>query len=65
MQQCFGVLTEFNSMSDEDIKTAIERIVGIYSKNLSFKFYSEFCPFICWYKEQSKKYSRKESTGIA
>jgi len=25
----------------------------------------EFCQFICWYKEQSQKYSRNESTGIA
>jgi len=32
---------------------------------ISFEFYSGFCQFIGWYKEQSKKYSRKESTGIA
>ena len=64
VQQHFGALTEFDSMS-EDIKTAIERLVDIYPKDLSFKFYSEFCQSICWYKEQLKKYSRKESTGIA
>ena len=52
-------------MSDEDIKIAIERLVDIYLKDLSFEFYSEFCHFICWYKEQSKKYCRKESTSIA
>ena len=57
--------TEFDSMSDEDITIAIERLVDIYPKDLSFEFYSEFCHFICWYREQSKKYSRKESTGIA
>ena len=65
MQWRFGVLIEFDSMSDEDIKIAIERLVDNYPKDLSFKFYSEFCQFICWCKEQSKKYSRKESTGIA
>ena len=52
-------------MSDEDIKIAIERFVDIYPKDLSFKFYSEFCQFISWYEKQSKIYSRKESTGIA
>jgi len=52
-------------MSDEDIKIAIERLVDNYPKDLSFEFYSEFCQFLCWYKEQSKKYSRKESAGIA
>ena len=65
VQQRIGVLTEFESMSDEDIKIAIERLVDIYPKGLSFEFHSEFCQFICWYKEQSKKYSRKEPTGIA
>jgi len=65
VQQRFGVLTEFDSMSDEDIKIAIERLVDNYPKDLSFEFYSEFCQFLCWYKEQSKKYSRKESAGIA
>jgi len=65
VQQRFGVLTEFDSMSGEDIKIAIERLVDNYPKYLSFEFYSEFCQLICWYKEQSKKYSRKESTSIA
>ena len=51
MQQRFGVLTEFNLMSNEDIKTAIKRIIYIYRKDLSFKFYPEFCQLICWYKE--------------
>ena len=35
VQQRFGVLTEFNSMVDEDIKIAIERLVGIYPKDPS------------------------------
>ena len=54
-------------MSNEDNKIAIERLVNIYIyiQTISLEFYSEFCQFICWYKEQSKKYSRKESTGIA
>jgi hypothetical protein len=50
--QRFGVLTEFGSMSDEDIDAAITRLVGVYSKDLSSDFPSEFRQFICWYKEQ-------------
>ena len=65
VQQRFGVLTEFDSMSDEDIKIAIESLADNYPKDLSFEFYSEFCQYVCWYKEQSNKCSRKESTGIA
>ncbi|XP_068233551.1 uncharacterized protein [Palaemon carinicauda] len=66
MQQRFGVLTEFESMSDDDIVAAIERLVGVYASDLSSDFYSEFCQFICWYKEQTKKKCSKEaSTGIA
>lgn len=66
MQQRFGVLTEFESMSDDDIVAAIERLVGVYAGDLSSDFYSEFCQFICWYKEQTKKICSKEaSTGIA
>ena len=36
MQERFGVLTEFDSMSDEDIKIAIEILVDIrvYTKDL-------------------------------
>jgi len=64
VQQGFGVVTEFYSMSDEDIKIASERLVDNYPNDLCFEFYSESCQFICWYKEQSKKYSRKNSTGI-
>ena len=30
MQHGFGVLTEFDSMSNEDINVAMERLVGIY-----------------------------------
>ena len=37
VQQRFGFLTEFDSMSDEDIKIAIERLVDNYPKDhLSF-----------------------------
>jgi len=35
VQQRFGVLTEFDSMSDEDINIAIERLVDNYPKHLS------------------------------
>ena len=59
VQQCCGVLTEFDSMFDENIKVTIEKLVDIYPKNLSFKFYSKFFQFICWYKEQSKKCREK------
>lgn len=50
--QRFGVLTEYDSMSDEDIDVAISRLVGVYSKDLSSDFPAEFRQFICWYKEQ-------------
>ena len=66
LQQRFGVLIEFKSISDDDIVAGIERLVGVYASDLSSDFYSEFCQFICWYKEQTKKKSSKEaSTSIA
>ncbi|XP_068208426.1 zinc finger MYM-type protein 1-like [Palaemon carinicauda] len=40
MQQRFDVLTEFESMSDDDIVAAIERLVGVYASDLSSDFYS-------------------------
>ena len=54
VQQRFGVLTKFNLMSDEDIKTAIERLVDVYPKDLSFEFYSEFCQFIAGTRKSQK-----------
>jgi len=64
MQQRFGVPTEFDSMSDEDIKIAIERHVDNYPKDLSFEFYSQFCQFICWHKEQSKNTAEKSQQAL-
>ena len=52
VQLCFGVLTNFDSMSIEDIKAAIEKLVNIFPKDYSSELYSKFCQFICWYKEQ-------------
>jgi len=63
-QQRFGVLAEFDSMSHEDIKIALERLVGNYPKDLSFEFYLEFCQFICWYKEQSKNTAEKTQQAL-
>jgi len=37
-----GVLTEFESMSDEDIDVAITRLVGVNSKDLSSDFPAEY-----------------------
>jgi len=37
-----GVLTEFESMSDEDIVVAITRLVGVNSKDLSSDFPAEY-----------------------
>jgi len=51
-------------MSDEDIKIAIERLVDNYPEDLSFEFYSEFCQFICWYKEQSKNTAEKSQQAL-
>jgi len=36
--QRFGVLTEYQSMPDEDVDVAITRLVGVYSKDLSSDF---------------------------
>ena len=41
-------------MCDEDIKVGLERLVSVYSSDLSSDVFSEFCQFICWYKEQTK-----------
>jgi len=42
--QIFGVLTEHESTSDEDIHVAdaVTRLVGMYTKNLSSDFPSKF-----------------------
>jgi len=52
--QIFGVLTEYESASDEDIDVAnaITRLVGMYSKDLSSDFPAKFRQCICWIKEQ-------------
>ena len=59
VQQRFSVLTEFDSMSDEDIKTIFERLVDIYPKDLSFEFYPEFCQFICGTRNSQKNTAEK------
>jgi len=61
--QRFGVLTEFDSMTDEDINTAITGLVSVYHKDLNTDFASEFRQFICWYK--NKLPSSSPSTGCA
>ncbi|XP_065654762.1 uncharacterized protein LOC136081378 [Hydra vulgaris] len=50
--QRFGVLTEYDSMTDEDIDIAVKGIFPVYSKDLCSDFPSEFRQFMCWYKEQ-------------
>jgi len=51
--QIFGVLTEYESTSDEDIDVAnaITRLVGMYSKDLSSDFPEKFRQCICWIKD--------------
>jgi len=63
--QIFGVLTEYESTSDEDIDVAnaITRLVGMYTKNLSSDFPSKFRQCICWIKEQ--RHDEIASTGSA
>ena len=39
MQMRFGVLAEFSSMCDEDIKVGIERLVSVYSTDLFSDFF--------------------------
>ena len=50
--QKFGVLTEYDSMTDEDIDIAIKGMVTVYSKDICSDFPTEFRQFVCWYKEQ-------------
>lgn len=64
MLQRFGVMTEYDSMSGEDIDAAISRLVGVYSKDLSSDFPAEFRQFICWNKEQRPD-DTAPSTGSA
>ena len=52
VQQRFGVLTEYDSMTDEDIDIAIKGMVTVYSKDICSDFPTEFRQFMCWYKEQ-------------
>jgi len=51
--QIFGILTKYESTSDEDIDVAnaITRL-GMYSKYLSSDFPAEVRQCICWIKEQ-------------
>ena len=64
LQQRFRVLTEFDSMSDEDIKTAIERLVEIYPKDLSFEFYSEFCQLFAGTRNSQKNTAKKSQEAL-
>ncbi|XP_065674198.1 zinc finger MYM-type protein 1-like [Hydra vulgaris] len=50
--QRFGVLTEYDSMTDEDIDIAVKGMVTVYSKDLCSDFPTEFRQFMCWYKEE-------------
>ncbi|CAM1305802.1 Uncharacterised protein r2_g1563 [Pycnogonum litorale] len=61
--QRFGVLTEYDSMSVKDIDVAVAGLVGVYSKDLSSDFPSEFRQFMCWYKEQRR--DETAATGSA
>ena len=60
VQQRFGVLTEFDLMSDEDIKIAIERLFDIYLKDLSFEFYSEYSVSLFADTRNSQKIQQKK-----
>jgi len=63
--QIFGVSTEYESTSDEDIDVAnaITRLVDMYSKDLSSDFPAKFSQYICWIKEQ--RHDEIASTGSA
>ena len=53
--QRFGVLTEYDSMSDEDIDVGISRLVGVYSKVLSSDFLAEFCQLYAGIKSRDPR----------
>jgi len=57
VQQRFGVLTEFDLISIDDIelRLAIETRAGVYAIDPSSNVCSEFCQFRCWYKRLTKK----------
>ena len=48
--QRFEVLTEYDSMTDEDIDIAIKGMVTVYSKDICSDFPTEFQQIMCWYK---------------
>jgi len=65
VQQRFGVLTEFDSMSDEDVELQLKDLLIIIQKiSLSHSTQNSVSLFVGTRNSQ-KKYSRKESTGIA
>jgi len=55
----FGVLTEFDSMSDEDIKNAMERLIDLSKRSL-FRILLRILSVYFLVQGTVKKYSRKE-----
>ena len=50
--QRFGIVTEYDSMSAEDINAATSALVNVYPHDLSPNFPMEFRQCLCWVKEQ-------------
>ena len=59
VQMRFGVLTEFDSMSDEDIKNAMERLIDLSKRSL-FRILLRILSVYFLVQGTVKKYSRKE-----
>ena len=45
--QGFGVLTEYDDISNEDTDVGISKLVGVFPKDLSSDFPAEFYQFRC------------------
>ena len=45
--QRFGVLTDYDSMINEDVEVALKGLVTVYSKELCPDFPTEFRQFMC------------------
>ena len=45
--QRFGVLTDYDSMTNEDVEVALKGLVTVYSKELCPDFPTEFRQFMC------------------
>ena len=56
----FGVLTDYDSITNEDVEVALKGLVSMQSKDLCPDFSTEFRQFMCWYNKQ-RNYEEESS----